>query len=391
MKSYFTFSLMFLLVAAGQGADAPLTYLQEYRLAQKLLGEGDQKGYLEHMQKAMTLNDKPVNRPSFMYELARGHAMNGNHAEALDWLEKLWNDRIESLMISYADSDPAFKETRRRREYARISKLYSSLQIDVKPLGGNVLLLDGAGSSLVASVGNDGILLVDTGYAKGTPAIQRALQRQGRGTPVRYVRYIINTHEHEDHVGGNAELGKGATIIAHAAVRDALMKPQTFIEGVVLPAKGEATLPDVDIRSATTLHFNGEDVWIYPLPAHTAGDLVVYFSRSKVLHMGDNYFPNLRPLLHPGEEVDRYFETMEPLMKDLPDDVKVVTGHTPVVDGKSLKEIYAKTSAVYRFVKTGKGAGKTLSTLKKEGTAREMKEDWVAFYFSRVGARSAKP
>lgn len=181
------------------------------------------------------------------------------------------------------------------------------------------LLCDG-NAGMVASVGDDGILLVDTGYARTAVAAKEELSKLSDGL----VRFVINTHGDGDHVGGNAVLGDGATIIAHPAVRQVM---GTYF---ALPAIDTAGTPTLTVTAETEVHFNDDLIRLLPMPgAHTAGDLVVHFTRSNVAFLGDlvllESFPNAAPAR--GGDAQRLLEVLKEIQRILPADITLVSAH----------------------------------------------------------------
>jgi glyoxylase-like metal-dependent hydrolase (beta-lactamase superfamily II) len=362
--------------ALAQGTD----YREEFRLGLEAAKAKDYAAYAAHMEKALALNTKALNRPEFMYHIARAAALGGRASDALTWLDHLWDDGVESLMISYAEIDPAFEAARGTPAWQRLMKKCDALELKTIELAPGLWLLDGAGCALVASVGDDGVLLIDTGYARASNAIVRALRTKGDAKPV---RFVVNTHHHEDHVAGNLTFSR-ATIVAHPKAREEMAKGQLFLDEVAVPAKPARALPHLLVDAPTTIHFNGDEVLLLPLPAHSPGDLAVVFRHAGVVHMGDNYFPGASTLLFPGTEIDAFMATMRRITRDLPDDARIVTGHSPVAPGSELKKIFAATEKLYELVRAGIAADKSLDALKAEGAAMGYGAPWVEHFYGNL-------
>ena len=183
--------------------------------------------------------------------------------------------------------------------WAQQAQNFDNVQMRVLPVQGNVYLVAGAGGNITVQVGKDGVLLVDTEYASLAPKIMAEIRKLSNGP----VRYIINTHVHSDHVGGNEALTKliaarpdqPLKIIAHENVLNRMTKPVTKSE---TPAP-EAGLPtDEYFMPFKDLRFNGEAIFIYHEPnAHTDGDSVVLFRSSDVISAGDIFTPGGYPFL----------------------------------------------------------------------------------------------
>src|SRR5579864_2573726 len=169
---------------------------------------------------------------------------------------------------------------------------FSKVQMKVTKLAGNVYMLQGAGGNIGASVGDDGIVVVDDQYAPLADKIQAAL----KGITDKPIRFIINTHYHEDHTGGNAYFQKQAPIIAQDNVRKRLenggtagVGPGGAVHFDAKPQPKEA-LPIITFDHDVTVHLNGEDIRALYFPAgHTDGDSVIFFPKSNVVHMGDDF------------------------------------------------------------------------------------------------------
>ena len=173
---------------------------------------------------------------------------------------------------------------------------------------------------VVASIGEDGTLLVDTGYPLTASAVQEELAKLGSGP----VRIIVNTHGDGDHVGGNATLEDGAVIIGHPEVH---RRMGTYF---ALPAVDAAGLPMVTLSGDATIHFNNDVIRLLPVPGgHTAGDVVVHFTLSKVACIGDlvllGTFPNADPAR--GGDAQRLIEVLTELQKTLPADTTLLAAH----------------------------------------------------------------
>jgi cyclase len=167
---------------------------------------------------------------------------------------------------------------------------FSKVQMKVTKVAGNVYMLEGAGGNIGASVGEDGIVVVDDQYAPLAEKIQAAL----KGITDKPVRFIINTHYHEDHTGGNAYFQKQAPIIAHDNVRKRLETGGAAGNGgsVHFDAKPQPkeALPIITFDHDVTVHLNGEDMRALFFPAgHTDGDSIIFFPKSNVVHMGDDF------------------------------------------------------------------------------------------------------
>jgi cyclase len=210
---------------------------------------------------------------------------------------------------------------------------FSKVQIKVTKVAGTVFMLEGAGGNIGASVGDDGIVVVDDQYAPLADKIQAAL----KGITDKPVRFIINTHYHEDHTGGNEFFQKQAPIIAQDNVRKRLEEGTGPGNGGTLHMDGKpaaaGALPILTFDHDVTVHLNGEDIRALHFPAgHTDGDSVIYFPKSNVVHMGDDFVTYGFPFIDVdgGGSIDGMISGVEGAIAQLPADVKIIPGHGPV-------------------------------------------------------------
>ena len=241
---------------------------------------------------------------------------------------------------------------------------FDKVQIKVHPVAGSVYMLEGAGGNIGVSVGDDGIVIVDDEFAPLAPKIKAAL----KGISDRPVRFVLNTHWHGDHVGGNAQFSTESTIIAQENVRER-MKNGSDVAGRKVPPAAKEALPIITFNDRATVHLNGEDIRAVHFPAgHTDGDSIIYFTKSKVVHMGDDFVRYGFPFvdLQSGGSVEGMIAAVDKIIATFPGDTKVIPGHgdlSTVADMKPysdmLKETLAKVQAAMK-------AGKTLDQLKQE-------------------------
>jgi glyoxylase-like metal-dependent hydrolase (beta-lactamase superfamily II) len=210
--------------------------------------------------------------------------------------------------------------------------------VTVTHLGGQMYMLEGRGGVLAFSAGADGVALVDAQYAPMTPAILAAIREISDGP----IRYVINTHWHGDHTGGNLNMaGEGAIIVAHHNVRRRMSSEQFMEFGArEVPASPPAALPSVTFSDSVTLHVNGEPVVAKFVPgAHTDGDSIVLFTESDVLHMGDafwnDYYPRID--LETGATVQGMMEAVRTGLTLCREGTQVIAGHGGLSDCAGLQ------------------------------------------------------
>ncbi len=173
---------------------------------------------------------------------------------------------------------------------------FSKVEIKTIDLGDGLMMLQGAGGNIGVSTGKDGVILIDDQYAPLTEKILAAIRARSKGE----IRFVLNTHWHGDHTGGNENLGQaGAVILAHERVR-ARMSSDQFRPPPRrnVPASPEVAWPVITFEDGVTLHLNGQRIEaIHVAPAHTDGDSIVYFHEADLLHMGDTYFSGMYPYI----------------------------------------------------------------------------------------------
>jgi cyclase len=249
---------------------------------------------------------------------------------------------------------------------------FSNVQVKATKVAGNVYMLEGAGGNIGASVGPDGILIVDDQFAPLAEKIRIAL----RGLDPGNLEFVLNTHWHGDHTGGNPVFGKEATIIAHDNVRKRLATGQTVMGETIPPSPKEA-LPVITFGESLSIHFNGEEIKAIHFPhGHTDGDSVIFFTGANVVHMGDDFFVGRFPFvdLASGGSVQGLIANIEKVMAQISAETKIIPGHGPLstpADLKSYHQMLVETSGI---VQTKMAAGKDLATIQKEGLPEEWKE-----------------
>lgn len=238
---------------------------------------------------------------------------------------------------------------------------FADVQIQVTPIRDGLALLTGEGGNIVASVGADGTFIIDDQYAQLSDKIRAALATLGDQP----VRFILNTHFHGDHTGGNQNFGAaGAVIVAQDNVRERMSRDQflqTFKRD--LKAAPPAALPLVTFSDGLSLHLNGQDVRaIHVAHAHTDGDALVWFEQAKVLHMGDLYFNGLYPFIDvdAGGSIHGMIAGVQRALAMIDDRVIVVPGHGPLSNSAELKR-YGEMLVVLRDrIAALKAQGKSL-------------------------------
>lgn len=250
---------------------------------------------------------------------------------------------------------------------------FSKVNFKTTPLANSLYMLEGAGGNITASIGQDGVFLVDDDFTPMAGKLLAKLRELGGDSP----RYIVNTHFHYDHTGGNEVFGPSATIIASTAVRNRLMKEQTLWKEQHPPLPKQAW-PVVTFEQSLTLHINGEDVKMVHLPkGHTDGDTVIFFPNRKVVSVGDLYFSRMYPIFHPEHDgsLEGYVKNIEAIWKQTPSDAKIVPGHGPLSTRAELRRYLDMIRASMQVVRKGIKNGHSLEEIQKAGLPPE----WESF------------
>jgi glyoxylase-like metal-dependent hydrolase (beta-lactamase superfamily II) len=237
---------------------------------------------------------------------------------------------------------------------------WSKVEIKVIHVAKNIYMLQGEGGNIGVSVGTDGLLIVDDQFAPLAPKIEAALKQLNPGK----LKFLLNTHHHGDHTGGNAHFGREAHIIAHENVRKRLT------------GSPKEALPVITFDESLHVHFNGEEIRLAHLPhGHTDGDAMIHFTGANVIHMGDQFFsgrfPNID--LSGGGDVRGFIRNIEHVMANLPPDVKLIPGHGPLSTVKELKESHEMLVETTRIVEKQIAAGKSLAEIKAAGLPEKWK------------------
>jgi glyoxylase-like metal-dependent hydrolase (beta-lactamase superfamily II) len=250
---------------------------------------------------------------------------------------------------------------------------FSKVEIKATKVAGNVYMLEGSGGNIGVSVGSDGILIVDDQFAPLADKIKAALKGLGEGK----LKFILNTHWHGDHTGGNVAFGPEAPIIAHDNVRKRLSTEQKseFFKRTT-PASPKEALPVITFGQSLSVHFNGEEIRVIHFPhGHTDGDSVIFFTTSNIVHMGDDFFSGRFPFvdLESGGSVEGLTKNISEVIAKLPANVKLIPGHGPISGIEDLKLYHRMLVETTDIVRKKMAAGKTLDEIKKEGLPDEWK------------------
>ena len=211
---------------------------------------------------------------------------------------------------------------------------FSKVEIKATKISGNVYMLEGSGGNIGVSVGTDGILIVDDQFAPLAEKIRAALKTLGDGK----LKFILNTHWHGDHTGGNAQFGREAPIIAHDNVRKRLSTEQrSELFKQTTPASPKEALPVITFDQSLSVHFNGEEIRVIHFPhGHTDGDSVIFFTTSNVVHLGDDFFAGRFPFvdLESGGSVQGLTKNIADIIPKIPAGAKLIPGHGRDFDGR---------------------------------------------------------
>ena len=254
---------------------------------------------------------------------------------------------------------------------------FSKVEIRTEKLSDTVYMLMGAGGNIGLSVGDDAVFLVDDQFAPLTPKIEAAIARI---TP-KPVKFVLNTHWHFDHTGGNENLGKaGALIVAHENVRKR-MSVENFIEflGMKTQPDPRVALPVVTFTSDVTFHLNGDEIFAQHAPrAHTDGDAIVHFRKSDVVHMGDIMFNKLYPFIDTssGGTVEGVIGAVERTLKELGERTRIIPGHGPLANRADLQAYRDMLATISGRIRAQLRTKKTLEQVQASKPTAEFDAVW---------------
>jgi cyclase len=249
---------------------------------------------------------------------------------------------------------------------------WSKVQIKVTKVSGNIYMLEGQGGNIAASVGEDGIVIVDDEFAPLAEKIQAALKNLG--ITDKPVRFVINTHYHGDHTGGNAPFANsGSTVIAQDNARKRLAAGGIAGNGGSMKMENKpaekAALPIITFEHDLTVHLNGEDIRALHFPAgHTDGDAIIFFPKNNVVHMGDDFVRYGFPFIDvaSGGSVQGMTDGVEKTIAQLPADVKVIPGHGALSNLDDVRTYVQMLNDTTAAVQKAMAAHKTVDQMKQE-------------------------
>jgi glyoxylase-like metal-dependent hydrolase (beta-lactamase superfamily II) len=241
---------------------------------------------------------------------------------------------------------------------------FANVTIETVSVTGNISMLIGSGGNIGVSAGDDGLLIIDDQYAPLAAKIRAALSQLNPDAP----KFLLNTHFHGDHTGGNADFGVASIIIAHENVRGRLVAEDS----------PSSALPVITFDDDVTVHFNGENITLIHMPrGHTDTDSVVMFEDSNVVHMGDHFFNGGFPFvdLANGGTVQGYLSNLEKALSWIDDETSVIPGHGPLGSKADLLAFYNVVKDTSTTIRVMKSQGISAEEAVTEGLGDEY-ESW---------------
>jgi cyclase len=257
---------------------------------------------------------------------------------------------------------------------------FSKVQIKATKVAGQVYMIEDvtpefSGGNIGVSVGPDGIVLVDDKFAPLAPKIEAAL----KSISDKPVRFILNTHYHGDHTGGNEAFSHKSTVIAHENTR----KRMATGRGKDAPPAPPAALPVITFQDKLSVHLNGEDIRAIHFPnGHTDTDIVIFFTKSNVVHLGDDFFNGMFPFIDSegGGSVKGLITNLTKLLEEIPASAKIIPGHGKLATTKELRTFLAMLKDTSGIIEAGIKAKKTAEQLKKEKVLAKY-HSWSLHFF----------
>ncbi|HUL94605.1 MAG TPA: MBL fold metallo-hydrolase [Usitatibacter sp.] len=254
---------------------------------------------------------------------------------------------------------------------------FSKVEIKTTKLAETVYMLTGAGGNIGVSAGGDTVFIVDDQYAPLTPKISEAIAKI---TP-KPVQFVLNTHWHGDHTGGNENLGKqGAIIFSHENARKRLSSDQ-FIDLLKMKEapSPRVALPVVTFTDSISFHLNGEEIRVFHVPrAHTDGDAIVHFTGSDVVHTGDVFWNGIYPFVDysSGGSITGTIAACDKVLAMVTDRTRIIPGHGPLGTRAELQAYRDMLATISERVRQALNEGKTDDEIVKLGLTHEYDEKW---------------
>jgi cyclase len=252
-----------------------------------------------------------------------------------------------------------------------------NVQIHTEKLSDTTYMLTGFGGNMGLSVGDDAVLLVDDEFAPLTPKIKAEIAKLTK----KPVSFVINTHWHFDHTGGNANFAaEGSTIVAHEKLRQRMATDQV-LEFLKMPIKAapKVALPVITYSNDMTFHTNGDEVRVFHIAnAHTDGDSLVQFKRANVLQTGDIFTNRTYPYIDKsgGGSVEGMLAAVDQLLALVDDHTKIIPGHGSLGNKQDLAAFRQMLSTVYARVQEQMAQGKDLTAVVASKPSAEYDADW---------------
>jgi glyoxylase-like metal-dependent hydrolase (beta-lactamase superfamily II) len=253
----------------------------------------------------------------------------------------------------------------------------SDVTIGRVPLGDGLAMLTGRGGNIGVAFGADGVFLVDDQYAPLTEKIRAAVAKLSDQP----IRFVLNTHWHGDHTGGNENLGlSGAVIVAHDNVRSRMSVEQVMAAfDRTVPASPHAALPVITFAESVTFHLNGDELHAFHVdPAHTDGDAIVHWKKANVVHMGDTFFNGVYPFidLSSGGDVEGMVAAGERVLALSDAETRIIPGHGPLADRADLEGYVAMLKTVRGRIAKEVAAGRSLDEILAAKPTADFDAQW---------------
>ncbi|MEQ1517080.1 MAG: MBL fold metallo-hydrolase [Usitatibacteraceae bacterium] len=261
--------------------------------------------------------------------------------------------------------------------FAQAQQNFDKVEIKTEKLSPTTYVLFGAGGNIGVSAGDDAVFIIDDQYAPVSAKILAALKLISD----KPVKFVLNTHWHGDHTGGNENMGKtGGLIVAQDNVRKRMSTEQfnALFKSKTAPSP-KAALPMVTFSADVTFHINGDEVYGFHVPkAHTDGDTIVHFRNSNVIHMGDTYFNGMYPYIDgsSGGSPEGIVAAADRVLAIANDSTKIIPGHGPVSSKAELKNYRDMLASVSARVKALVKEGKKLEEIRATNPTADFDEKW---------------